>query len=84
MVLRPHDPPVIIVETFKLMYEEADLNSLVRILELKGLKRVEMQPILDLLQQQVPANTTSPVQPDTAPAKIGISKFMAGYPILKK
>nr|KAJ3412643.1 Vacuolar protein sorting-associated protein 53 [Polyrhizophydium stewartii] len=76
VVLRPQDPPDIIVDTYNLLYADYSIGNFQKILELKalsaivvarvadpprmdrykqGLRRSEMQPILDVFQIKIPA-----------------------------
>ncbi|KAJ3139392.1 Vacuolar protein sorting-associated protein 53 [Physocladia obscura] len=53
VVLRSVDPPAGIVETYILLFPDGDSTGFQKILDLKGLKRAEQQPILECYQQRV-------------------------------
>jgi hypothetical protein len=64
VVLRPHDPPGAIVETYNLLYGDHDVANFTKILELKGLRhRHEMASILDAFQAAIPKDYVPPTQP---------------------
>ncbi|KAJ3108471.1 Vacuolar protein sorting-associated protein 53 [Phlyctochytrium planicorne] len=48
VVLRSHDPPGAIVETYILLFPEGDSQQFQKILDLKGLKRAEQLSIVDV------------------------------------
>ncbi|KAI8905961.1 Vps53-like protein [Gorgonomyces haynaldii] len=60
VVLRPQDPAEALVETYNLLYSDYDLQMFTKILELKGIKRIEMQHIIEVFQQRMPANAVQP------------------------
>ncbi|KAI8613557.1 Vps53-like protein [Chytriomyces sp. MP71] len=53
VVLRSHEPPAGIVETYVLLFPDGDVNGFQKILELKGLKRAEQQPVIEAYQQRI-------------------------------
>ncbi|KAI9356191.1 Vps53-like protein [Zopfochytrium polystomum] len=69
VVLRTHEPPSGIVETFILLFPDGDYQQLQKILELKGLKRSEQQPVLEAFQQRIGATggTKAGLAGDTRP-----------------
>ncbi|KAI8924441.1 Vps53-like protein [Entophlyctis helioformis] len=84
VVLRPQDPPDILVDTYNLLYQDYNTANFQKILELKGLRRSEMQQILDVFQIKIPAGTqpTSP-QPPGGPsdpnAKLSMGNFKPDF-----
>ncbi|KAJ3333115.1 Vacuolar protein sorting-associated protein 53 [Blyttiomyces sp. JEL0837] len=60
VVLRSHEPPSAIVETYILLFPDGDSQYFQKILELKGLKRSEQQQVLDAFQQRTGVSSTGP------------------------
>ncbi|KAJ1340953.1 hypothetical protein BSLG_004426 [Batrachochytrium salamandrivorans] len=67
VVLRPQDPTDVLVDTYNLLYQDYSASNFQRILELKGLRRSEMQPILDVFQIKIPAGTQPALPPPPPP-----------------
>ncbi|KAI8851914.1 Vps53-like protein [Chytridium lagenaria] len=65
VILRSHDPPSAIVETYILLFPEGDATQFQKILDLKGLKRLEQTSIVDLYNARTGHVATSekPVTP---------------------
>ncbi|KAJ1340137.1 hypothetical protein BSLG_005224 [Batrachochytrium salamandrivorans] len=84
VVLRPQDPTDVLVDTYNLLYQDYSASNFQRILELKGLRRSEMQPILDVFQIKIPAGTQPALPPPPPPlpdlAKGGNGEFQARFP----
>ncbi|KAJ3027828.1 UNVERIFIED_CONTAM: Vacuolar protein sorting-associated protein 53 [Siphonaria sp. JEL0065] len=73
VVLRSHEPATGIVETYVMLFPDGDSTAFQKILELKGLKRAEQLPILEVYSQR------SGAQADQSSAKQGIAgKFKFG------
>ncbi|KAI9337934.1 Vps53-like protein [Obelidium mucronatum] len=60
VVLRSHEPVSGIVETFIMLFPDGDSTAFQKILELKGLKRAEQLPILELYSQRSGAQAEQP------------------------
>ncbi|KAJ3271836.1 Vacuolar protein sorting-associated protein 53 [Terramyces sp. JEL0728] len=64
VALRPIDPPEAIVETYFLLFTDPNVNELQKILELKGLKRTDMNTILDFFVQKAPPSAKIKLEPE--------------------
>ncbi|KAJ3235185.1 Vacuolar protein sorting-associated protein 53 [Chytriomyces hyalinus] len=75
VVLRAHEPPAGIVETFVLLFPEGDVNAFQKILELKGLKRAEQLPVIEAYQQRIGTATAEPAK-ESIGTKFKLGKYM--------
>ncbi|TPX70634.1 hypothetical protein SpCBS45565_g01703 [Spizellomyces sp. 'palustris'] len=57
VVLRPYQPVEGIVETYLLLFNDHSLTNFQKALELKGLKRVEQQNVIEAFQRRVPTDS---------------------------
>jgi len=55
VVLSHVDPPEALVENYLFLFGNTDLNNFQRLLDLKGLKRAEMQPIVEVFKTHLPS-----------------------------
>ncbi|KAJ3236735.1 Vacuolar protein sorting-associated protein 53 [Chytriomyces hyalinus] len=75
VVLRAHEPPAGIVETFVLLFPEGDVNAFQKILDLKGLKRAEQLPVIEAYQQRIGTATAEPAK-ESIGTKFKLGKYM--------
>ncbi|CAG8586437.1 16596_t:CDS:10 [Dentiscutata erythropus] len=52
-VLTPHDPPEGLVENYILLIADKNISNFQKILEIKGLKKNEQQPLTEIFQQKI-------------------------------
>ncbi|KAG9295649.1 hypothetical protein G9A89_002967 [Geosiphon pyriformis] len=58
LILTPHEPPDGLVENYLLLVADRNPNNIQKIMDLKGLKKFEQQPIIDIFQQRIQENPT--------------------------
>ncbi|XJO70732.1 hypothetical protein BDV3_000355 [Batrachochytrium dendrobatidis] len=79
VVLRPQDPPDAIVDTYNLLYQDYNVTNFQKILELKGLRRAEIQPIIEMFQIKVPAKTNAISSPLPELTKAAVGNFKPDF-----
>ncbi|CAG8688025.1 8752_t:CDS:2, partial [Racocetra fulgida] len=52
-VLTPHDPPEGLVENYILLIADKNISNFQKILDIKGIKKNEQQPLIEIFQQKI-------------------------------
>ncbi|KAI9138891.1 Vps53-like protein [Paraphysoderma sedebokerense] len=63
VILAPHDPPEGLVDNYAMLFPEKKLGTFQKILDLKGLRKSEMQAIIDIFLQKYPSSNETSVPP---------------------
>ncbi|KAJ3206943.1 Vacuolar protein sorting-associated protein 53, partial [Dinochytrium kinnereticum] len=77
VILRSHDPPSTIVETYILLFPEGDAVQFQKILDVKGLKRAEQNSIVEVYNSRT-GNTSAPATPSSQ-SKTQSTSFQASF-----
>ncbi|KAI8814119.1 Vps53-like protein [Cladochytrium replicatum] len=60
VVMNPVDPPEQLISTYMALFNDPSVANFIKAIELKGLKRPEIQALVEVFQQQVGVDHTAP------------------------